>query len=481
MKDRFLPNLLFLIGINLLIKPIYILGIDTSVQNAVGPNEYGLYLALFNFTFLMQIFSDLGIQNFNSRFIAQDPNKLKSYLPPLLGTKLLLGILFFTLLLLFSWVFGYLKYLSGILGIIALNQFILSFILYLRTNVAAVGKYRLDAVLSSIDKFLLIIICSYLLFFNPPENGFTIRHFVLAQTVSLSICLLICLLVNARIASFLRIKFSLSFSKKIIKQSLPFATIIIMMTAYTRLDAFMLERMLNDNALEAGIYASGFRIYDASNMFGFLFANLLLPMFAAMLGRKEPLLPLVKMSFALILFGAITLVSAIFFLKDDIMLFFYPAYANAYYGKILLILMLSFIPVCGSYIFGTLLTANGSVKRLNFIVGLGVFINIALNLLLIPSYKAMGAAVATLSTQSIVFVLQWLSSRQILQIKLSYKFLLQILLFALITLGVNFLLKLQFSSGWLIIFVLGIIINSLFAFPLKLIRIQDIRQLWLKD
>lgn len=481
MKHRFFNNLLFLIGINLLIKPIYILWIDTSVQNTVGPNHYGLYLALFNFTYLMQIFSDLGIQNYNSRVIANQPEKLKSFLPSMLSTKLLLGFLFFLLLIAFAWIFDYLKYLSSWLGIIALNQFLLSFILYLRTNVAAVGKFKLDAILSSIDKFLLILICAYLLFIRPPESGFSIQHFIIAQTFSLSICLAICIAVNAKIAGFLKLSFNMQSSAAIIKESLPFATIIIMMAAYTRLDAFMLEKLLNDNALEAGIYASGFRIYDASNMFGFLFANLLLPIFASMLGKKEPLIPLIKMSLNLILFGAICLVSAIFFLKDDLMYFFYPAYANAYYGDILFVLMLSFIPVCGSYIYGTLLTANGSVKRLNQIVALGVFLNISLNLILIPYYKAMGAAMATLCTQLIVFFLQFLTSNKILKVKVPILFWGRIILFAALTVAVNFSLTNIFKSTWFTIFVISIIINSIIAFPLKLIRIQDLRQLWLRD
>ena len=141
MKQRFFRNILFLVGINLLIKPLYILGIDTSVQNTVGPSAYGLYLALFNFSFLLQILSDFGLQNFNSRDIAQDPTKLKEVFPSILGTKLILAAVFFIGLILFSWIFGYFHLLKGLLGIIALNQVLVSFILYLRTNVASSGKY----------------------------------------------------------------------------------------------------------------------------------------------------------------------------------------------------------------------------------------------------------------------------------------------------------------------------------------------------
>ena len=81
MKRTFILNLLFLIGINVLIKPLYLLGVERAVQNAATPAAYGIYFELFNFTFLFQILSDLGIQYFNSRHIAQHPFLLSKYFP----------------------------------------------------------------------------------------------------------------------------------------------------------------------------------------------------------------------------------------------------------------------------------------------------------------------------------------------------------------------------------------------------------------
>ena len=63
MKKTFFQNLLFLIFINLLVKPFYVLGVDRPVQNLVGHESYGLYFALFNFSFLFNIVLDIGITN----------------------------------------------------------------------------------------------------------------------------------------------------------------------------------------------------------------------------------------------------------------------------------------------------------------------------------------------------------------------------------------------------------------------------------
>ena len=52
MQRKFLTNLLFLIFVNVLIKPFYIFGIDRTVQVTVGTADYGLYAVLYNFSIL---------------------------------------------------------------------------------------------------------------------------------------------------------------------------------------------------------------------------------------------------------------------------------------------------------------------------------------------------------------------------------------------------------------------------------------------
>ena len=48
------------------------------------------------------------------------------------------------------------------------------------------------------------------------------------------------------------------------------------------IDSIMLERMIDDNAMQAGIYAQAYRFFEASNMLAYLFAALLLPIFSRM-------------------------------------------------------------------------------------------------------------------------------------------------------------------------------------------------------
>ncbi|MBP9795128.1 MAG: hypothetical protein KBD42_03775, partial [Chitinophagales bacterium] len=92
MRKNFITNISFLLLLNLLVKPFWILGIDRSVQNTIGPDAYGVYFALFNFAWLFQVVLDFGINNFNNRMVARQPEKLGQYLFSTLIAKFVLSI-----------------------------------------------------------------------------------------------------------------------------------------------------------------------------------------------------------------------------------------------------------------------------------------------------------------------------------------------------------------------------------------------------
>ena len=95
MNNKFLKNIIFLLFVNLLIKPFWILGVDRAVQNAVGDTSYGLYLAISQFSYLFYIILDLGLTNFNSRTIAQNKHLLSKHFVGISQAKIFLTIVYF--------------------------------------------------------------------------------------------------------------------------------------------------------------------------------------------------------------------------------------------------------------------------------------------------------------------------------------------------------------------------------------------------
>ena len=95
MQRKFILNLILLVFVNLLIKPLYLFGIDRGLQNAVGSNAYGLFYALFNLSFILSVVLDPGITNFNNRHIAQNNHLLTKYFSRISVFKIVLTILYF--------------------------------------------------------------------------------------------------------------------------------------------------------------------------------------------------------------------------------------------------------------------------------------------------------------------------------------------------------------------------------------------------
>lgn len=71
-----------------------------------------------------------------------------------------------------------------IFTLILINQILLSFILYLRSNISATGKYRWDSMVSVIDKVILIAILGVILYSSLKDN-FSIYQYIFSQTAAL--------------------------------------------------------------------------------------------------------------------------------------------------------------------------------------------------------------------------------------------------------------------------------------------------------
>ena len=158
MKSRFVWNLVLVVILNLLIKPFYILGIDAEVINRVGDSVYGNYFALINFSFLLNIILDLGITNYNVKNIAQHRQLLDKHFSGIITLRVVLILMYLVATFLIAFFIGYDSTQLKILLVLAFNQSLVAFILYIRSNLAGLHLFVEDSVVSILDRFLLIII-----------------------------------------------------------------------------------------------------------------------------------------------------------------------------------------------------------------------------------------------------------------------------------------------------------------------------------
>src|SRR5690606_21995868 len=126
MRRVFFSNLILVIVLNVLVKPLAIFGIDAEVQNRIGAEEYGLYFSLLNFTYLFNIVLDLGITNYNTKHVAQFPHLVKRYMGKIVPFRIVLFFIYVVLTLSIAFCLNYDFRQFGFLSILILNQFLIS-------------------------------------------------------------------------------------------------------------------------------------------------------------------------------------------------------------------------------------------------------------------------------------------------------------------------------------------------------------------
>lgn len=436
-----------MVFVNLLIKPFWVFGIDRTVQNKLGEHEYGLYFAIFNFTYLFQILLDFGFQNYNNREVAAENNRINELLPSILIFKTLLFIIYLVLCVVIAYPLGYLS--KPFIWIILCNQILLSFNIYLRSNVSAHQHFITDALLSVLDKLLMILFCAVLIWGNLSSFQLTIYNFALAQMAAYIITFIVCLFFAFRLATKLVINFSLGSFLQIAKETLPYAVIYFLMTTYYRIDGVMLERLQGVNgAMETGVYAQGYRIMESLNNIGYLFAGILLPLFTYRISRRIEINSLLKSGVSIIFCVAVSIIVCLFKYRLDIMQLLYSTSNVQYSAEVFGYLLLNFFPVAILYVIGTLLTANQNFRLMIYTLVFAVVLNISLNFYLITNYGAKGAGQATLITQLFMLLSYGIYCIRIFKIAFNIKYIIQLLVFAgLCLLEVVFLKKIRMSGN----------------------------------
>jgi O-antigen/teichoic acid export membrane protein len=395
----------------------------------------------------------------------------------IISLKLVLLLAFFVLISGFMFVFYPTNYWHLIL-LLAFCQSILSLNFYLRSCLTGLGFYRFDSIVSSADRFFLIFICGAFLYVPALQKNFNIEKFVYAQIFTQSLTAFIIILkLRSKIFAF-QFNFKWQNAWLILKQSFPFSLSVILMSLYTKTDVVMLERHLPDGAKQAGIYASAYRLLDAVNILGLLFANLALPMFSQMRREKKDMLPLLKLSVQIILFISVSFVAAVVVHRHFIMHALYKE-ANEQSENVLGLLMLSFIAFCLSYVISTYLNAMSLTKRANKVYAMALILSITTNILIIPRFKSEGTAFVTLMTQFFVLFALWYFAWQNLKPKSQFVWFAKLVVFCITAFGIQW--SINYSCRDTLSAIFQMFIGGLLSFIIgAALEIIPVRELWLR-
>lgn len=477
MNLRVLLNIVFLLALNLLIKPFWSLGIDLQIQNKVGAETYGTYQALFSLSLIFSIALDLGIQTFNSRQVANAPKTFQNLFPNMLMAKLLLAVVYGSLLMLMGYLLNYRGSEIFLLFLLGMMQVAVSFLMFVRSNIAALQKFHLDSILSVMDKVIAISLCGYFLYIDPHKIDLNIYHFAFFQLVGYSFTFLFGLILTSRLFRFEWKGFKLKRVGIIIKKGFPYAILVFFMGIYSRSDMILLDVLESTTHIESGIYAASYRLLDLSNnMLGVLIASILMPLFVKMLRHQENLIPVLNSVTILLACASIWLALWVSFYGEEIIQALYKEHVS--YISFVFAILLWVLPFSSlSYIYSTLLTAGGYLKFLISIAALVGIISLLTNYFIIPYYGAIGAAVVAVFSHAIYVLASMLKVRRLYSFKWPWKILIRMMLWGLLTVLMFYLTTVFWNNYWLESSLFVGLISLIFMIFILGIRISDFKNL----
>lgn len=473
MSKKILTNVFLLLAINLLIKPFWILGIDRTVQNTVGNQEYGSYMVIFNISLMFTMLLDFGINNFTSSFIAKHKHLLNKRFASLFPLKLVFAAAYLLVTLGFGLMFG----VSGkpllFLLLLAFNQVLAFFILFFRANISGLQLFKTDAFLSVTDRGMMILFAFVLMLVY--NGNFSIQHFIYAQTLGYITSFIISFVVLKGSLQTIKLNFKKAMMWSMIRQSWPYALLALLMTVYMRADILVMKKLLPNGDEQNGVYAVANRLLEAANMLAVLIAGMLLPLFSNMIKGKQDLSSLIKMSMTLLIVPAFGVAALSWFYNLDIMMLLSktsPVESAAVFKYV----MLSFVAMCTMYIFGTLLTANGSLKLLNTLAAIALVINLGLNIVLQPQLGAKGAAIAAVCTHGFIALTNMYFAIRHLSVKLNFDYLSRFMFVLLGTIA-SVVVAYSINLNLIAATVLAVLSATIMLFVTRLFHVQQLKQL----
>ena len=144
------------------------------------------------------------------------------------------------------------------------------------------------------------------------------------------------------------------------------------------------------------------------------------------------------------------------------------------YSQVFSTLIYSIIPISVTYVFGTLLTANGSLRQLNTFAAISLFLNAAVNIALIPLLGPYGSAWASLAAQSFMAIAQMAVAVRMFKLAPNIFKTWNIALFTALTIAINIAISHLMDLTWWLWIAISAVWALSAAIALRLIDIKEI-------
>jgi len=366
----------------------------------LGVVQYGKYAFAFNFTSLFLVLSDLGLNVLSVREIARYPQKSSEYMTTIALTKLFLSFIMVSSIGITINLMHYPQDTTIVVYILGLVNILNSFSMFFRSIFRAFEKMEYDALTRLIERTMVTGFALVALFF-----GFKLIEIVLAiflaQILAFILTFMICIKKFARPCLI----FNFSLSRELIKNALPFGIASIFAGILFKIDTVMLSLMKGDEVV--GWYNAAYQLVLGLTFIPASFSGSIYPVLSKyFISNKNNIYMVYQKSLKILFIMAISIGIGTTLIADRIIIFLYgKEFSNSAIILQILIWAVSFI-FLRSIVGITIASINKQIID-TYIAGICTLLNIGLNLILIPKYSYIGAGIASVISQAIVFFLEF--------------------------------------------------------------------------
>jgi O-antigen/teichoic acid export membrane protein len=188
--------------------------------------------------------------------------------------------------------------------------------------------------------------------------------------------------------------------REILRVGVPIGIAGLLVTAYAKIDQILVFVIVGDRA--AGLYGAAYRFLDQAQFLPTSVMTTLYPMMArAYASDRDQLRRLMQVAIEVLLIGSLPVLAFMIAAGPQVMGFIFgESFAPA--GHALAILMGSFVIISVGYVAGYLIVVVDEQRTFMRYAVIGLIINLALNLTLLPHFHYIAAAWATLITDIVV-------------------------------------------------------------------------------
>ncbi|MBX4187910.1 MAG: flippase [Candidatus Doudnabacteria bacterium] len=365
--------------------------IYTQLYKYLGSEATGQYGLLASYLTVFSFFVDLGMSQLVIKKMSEDESHIGKYLTNYFLVQFFLGVVFMLIMDGFVFVADYPEQVKNALYVAGLGLLLSSLSLPFRSVVVAKQRLTITARVNFFNAFINAGMMALCIAFN--QNIFFLAFISVAVST-------FDMLVYGYVVNRTFTKFSFSFDWPFVKQMFIWNTPFMLLTffsIYNRIDGLILPHFRS--FVETGYYTVAYKFWDTLAFFPGILGISLYPFFAQTInqGRLEEAKNGLETYTRYMIAVAVPMSVGAFLLADQIILRFFGAeFLPAAPAFWLLVLAVSFLFIytpANSLIISQLTGVATKVTAFTF------FFNLILNIIFIPKYGFVAAAVITAASE----------------------------------------------------------------------------------